>query len=103
MSRCEVSLEDQVNSEKPFKAEFRCVVMTHAQGDWLDERAAPQPATEQKSTVGCFFFIHTGWLLDLLVLCLMRVPPVCYFGEAKVSEEHLVEVSWQLKIITFPV
>ena len=73
-----------------------------SQGDWLDERAAPQPATEQKSTVGCFF-IHTGWLLDLLVLCLMRVPPVCYFGKAKVSEEHLVEVSWQLKIITFPV
>ena len=102
MSRCEVSLEDQVKSQKPFKAEFRCVVMTHKVTGWT--KGPPHnPQRNRKSTVGCFFFIHTGCLLDLLVLCLMRVPPVCYFGKAKVSEEHLVEVSWQLKIITFPV
>ena len=101
MSRCEVSLEDQVNSEKPFKAEFRCVVMTHKVTGWT--KGPPHNPQRNRKVRLDVFFIHTGWLLDLLVLCLMRVPPVCYFGKAKVSEEHLVEVSWQLKIITFPV
>ena len=59
VSRCEVSLEDQVKSQKPFKAEFRCVVMTHKVTGWTK---GPPHNPQRNRKVRLDVFFHTYWL-----------------------------------------